>query len=76
MKRYLLAGILALPIAATADILECTRLAGEYSRNPFALTMRELDTLRLCVSEQIRLMVESKEAARVDKAIGRNFNAE
>lgn len=56
-----------------AGIIQCTTLASDYSRNPFALSVGQLDTLRLCISEQIAATVQASQDERTGRAIERSF---
>jgi hypothetical protein len=59
--------------AREIDITACAKLAGTYSKNPFALDMQQLDELRICIAEQMSATVRDAEQARTDRAIERNF---
>jgi hypothetical protein len=59
--------------AGDVDISRCSSIAQQYSQNPFAASMGDLDTLRVCVGWQMNANLRSGEEARISRAIERNF---
>lgn len=60
-------------MATTAQAEECTDLAVKFATDRPAMTVAELDTLRICVSDQIQALVQGKELEQRLRAIDRNF---
>lgn len=75
MERFLFALVLASVTAPAAalDIQECVGLAARYATNPFALSVQDLDRLRLCAAEQMAATVQARQDEREARAIERNF---
>jgi len=75
MERFALALVLASVTAPAValDVQECVGLATRYATNPFALSVPDLDRLRLCAAEQMALVIQEKQNEREGRAIERNF---
>lgn len=59
--------------AQAIDMQECSKLATLYKENRFSMSVGQLDALRLCVVDQMRLMMEEKQNEKEARAISRNF---
>lgn len=80
MKRFTLLLVLVFSGLAHAGqeqpltIPECADLAGRFHANPFALSMSDLDNLRLCAAMLMQARQDEERTKREDRAIMRNFN--
>lgn len=74
-------GLMFLPAIGHADddtavdVFKCSKVAAAYSKNPFALPMKDLDDLRLCITWQMSQMQREARDAKEARAIERNFGA-
>lgn len=57
------------------DVFKCSKVADAYSKNPFALPMKDLDDLRLCITWQMSQIQREARDAKEARAIERNFGA-
>ena len=79
MKKTLL--VLAVALAASTasaspSLEECSAVATKYaSVDRFKMSIGELDTLRVCVSTQMELIVREADNAKADRAIIRSFGS-
>ena len=80
LKAVLIMAALAITSTASAmsndELVHCAHIALKFNQSPTSPSVRELDTLRICVTEIMAQKIQEPKDDAIDRAITKNFGKE